>query len=100
MTLSDQTVRYCRRGHRMEFVRSQGRMVCKICRRRYERMCRDKRRRQRLKERRQRIARRCSPPRRERVWTAGYFEGEGTITIAAVKTQNRIRPYIERDQFT
>jgi hypothetical protein len=45
-----------------------------------------------LAERRRRIAARKSPPKTDRIWAAGHFEGEGTLSIVHYGEGNGTRP--------
>ena len=85
---------YCRLGHRKEYVCPQGRVLCRICRRRNMRKRCEARRKQRFKDRQRRIAQRHSPPEAECIWAAGYFEGEGTVTLHSTPRAGLTRPEV------
>ena len=74
-------VRYCYRGHRKTFVSAASGYVCRVCERRHMRKKIVARRKARLAARRARIRARVQPPRPDRIWAAGLFEGEGTVTL-------------------
>lgn len=74
--------RTCRNGHvNRSYVTTGGKIECRTCRAIRHRKIWEANRQARLKARRALILARPRPPRRERIWAAGLFEGEGTITI-------------------
>ena len=73
----------CPKGHLKTYVDPTGRPHCRICNGAVKRRHQEARLKKRLREREDRLAARWSPPRADRVWAAGHFEGEGTITIAS-----------------
>lgn len=86
--------KYCRRGHLKTYVDPGGKYHCRVCnhasvRRYYERKVQ-----KRLAERRRRIAERARPPKEERVWAAGHFEGEGTFSIMSGGRRGLPRPRV------
>lgn len=80
-TLRASSQRYCHRGHLKDLVSRTGKLDCRIC----NKLALDKRmealRQKRLRARHKKIKARVKPPRGERAWAAGHFEGEGTVTI-------------------
>lgn len=87
--------RRCRRGHVMDHVDPRGRFVCRICQTRWRRAWQARRTKKRLAARHARLTR-CRPKIRQtdRVWAAGLFEGEGTITIRSAGTKPYTRPCV------
>lgn len=79
----------CPRGHLKTYVAPSGVLHCRICSNGRAIKAREKKRQARLRARRQRLARRPRPPKAERVWAAGHFEGEGTFTILS---GGRVKP--------
>lgn len=73
----------CPYGHLKTYVDPTGRPHCRVCNDAIKRRLNEAKRQERLRERRRRLAERPMPPKAERVWAAGHFEGEGTITIAS-----------------
>ena len=73
----------CPYGHLKTYVDPSGRPHCRVCNDAIKRRLHEAKRQARLRARRQRLAERPVPPKAERVWAAGHFEGEGTITIAS-----------------
>lgn len=73
----------CPKGHAKTYVAPNGRPYCRICNYAASRKYHEGKRQERLRARRQRLAERARPPKEERVWAAGHFEGEGTFTIAS-----------------
>lgn len=86
--------RRCRRGHPMDYVSPGGKAVCRRCHARRARKWRRARTLKRLKDRRARIAGRRALPRDDRVWAAGLFEGEGTLSIMTTGTRPYTRPWV------
>ena len=74
-------VRRCRRGHVKDHMTPRGVVVCITCLRLNMRKGCKAQRRKRLAQRRRRIAQRRKIRRTDRVWAAGHFEGEGTVTL-------------------
>ena len=85
---------HCVFGHSKDYVYSDGRRGCRICTRNHMRKRTEARRKQRLRERRRRLAKRPVPPKGDRVWAAGHFEGEGTISILSGGAKRISRPHI------
>jgi len=84
----------CGRGHRAYFIWPNGRKACRTCLKiRRRKAYRDGRRR-RLEARCQRMAQRHVPPMAERLWAAGLFEGEGTISIRSTGKQPLTQPHV------
>lgn len=73
----------CHRGHVKDYVASDGTRRCRECSKLAGRTYTEKRRQKRLEARRARLEARAVPPEADRVWAAGHFEGEGTLTINA-----------------
>jgi len=73
----------CPYGHLKTYVDPSGRPHCRVCNDAAQRRLQEAKRQARLRARRQRLAERPMPPKAERVWAAGHFEGEGTITIVS-----------------
>lgn len=87
--------RRCRNGHIGTSYRSAaGKIVCRTCRALKQRKYTEADRQARLKARRERLAKRKRPHRRLRIWAAGLFEGEGTITIRSEGHADRTRPEV------
>ncbi len=74
----------CFRGH-VKVIGGDGRAMCPVCAKRHRRAAIERVRHKRLSERRLRIRSRPRPVRTDRVWAAGHFEGEGTISLCATK---------------
>jgi len=81
LTLRASPQRYCHRGHLKDYVSPKGQRGCRICVKLADGKRMERLRQKRLRARRRRIAARARPPRGERAWAAGHFEGEGTVTI-------------------
>lgn len=93
-TQSAQRELHCHLGHRKEYVCPKGRVHCRVCRKLQGKKRSEARRQLRLKERRRRVAQRCRPPKAERIWAAGFFEGEGTVTILSTVKAGDTRPKV------
>ena len=87
--------RRCRNGHvGRSYVTAGGKIECRTCKALRRRKVWEANRRARLSARRERILARVRPNRRERIWAAGLFEGEGTITIRSTGTAGRTMPEV------
>lgn len=84
----------CGRGHRAYFIWPNGRKACATCLKIRRRKAYRDGRRKRLEARRQRMAQRHVPPEKDRIWAAGLFEGEGTISIRSSGCANRFEPHV------
>lgn len=85
-------VHHCRKGHVMTYISTSDKYICNTCARRRQRAKYEAQRQRRLKERRRRIAARPRPGRVVRIWAAGHFEGEGTLSIVRYGMGNGTRP--------
>ena len=87
--------RRCRNGHvGRSYVTAGGKIECRTCKALRHRRLWQERRRERLRARRERILARVRPNRRERIWAAGLFEGEGTITIRSTGAAGHTMPEV------